>query len=66
MPLNGSRCDVFLLWPVDGGVAVSEGTAFLQILLTILETRGWGDRETEEMGDREDREKELYTAMGVD
>ena len=55
-----------LLWPVEAGVAVSEGKVFLQILLTILETRGWGDRETEEMGDREDREKELYTAMGVD
>ena len=37
MPLNGSRCDVCLLWPVEGGVAVSEGTAFLEILLPILE-----------------------------
>ena len=39
-----------MLWPVDGGVAVSEGTAFLQILLPNWETRGWGDRETEEIG----------------
>ena len=32
IPLNGSRCDVCLLWPVEAGVAVSEGKVFLLIL----------------------------------
>ena len=55
MPLNGSCCDLCLLWPVDGGLAVSKGTAFHQILLAMAKEivrkreRRWGDRETEEI-----------------
>ena len=60
MPLNGSCCDLCLLWPVDGGVAVSEGTAFHQILLAMAKEivrkleRSWGDREAEEIVRQDD------------